>query len=232
MPRRKIEFINGEIYHIYNRGVDKRELFIDPKDTARFMQAILEFNTTKPIGSIRENTQRHKSGVPNAVFMPKGAAITPLVSFIAYCVNPNHYHFVLKQLVEGGISKFIQKFSQGYAMYFNEKHQRTGPLFSGCFKAKHVETSDYLFHLSAYVNLNFNIHKIGPDNPAYNFVRSSWKQYNEEMVGAPLIPCETNLILEHFKDKQSYKNYAEETVREIVKRRDIEKEETSNGLLE
>src|SRR3989344_6044930 len=89
---RNLEFTEGEIYHIFNRGVDKRIIFQDEKDFARFLECMLLFNNTEPIGSIYEshfNKKKERFG--------HGVSKTRLVEFVCYCLNPNHFHFVLKQ---------------------------------------------------------------------------------------------------------------------------------------
>jgi REP element-mobilizing transposase RayT len=118
---RKENFVSGEYYHIYNRGVDKRDVFINKKDVERFVESICKFNQSEVIGSIA-NSRKTQIGL-------KALSGEPLVSIVAYCLNPNHFHFVLKQLVDGGISKFMQKLQGGYTYYFNVKNSRSGSLF-------------------------------------------------------------------------------------------------------
>ena len=122
---RKQSLITGEYYHIYNRGVDKRDVFLNRKDLERFIESMREFNRTETIISLA-NLRKSKSDqiAPEALFV----SVKPLVSFVTYCLNPNHFHFVLKQLVDGGIAKFMQKLQAGYTSYFNLKNSRTGSL--------------------------------------------------------------------------------------------------------
>src|SRR3989344_9447893 len=112
MPSRKVNLVQGEYYHIYNRGVDKRNIFSDKFDLQRFFQSINEFNTKNPIGSLYENSFVREKEL--------GGRTSKLVQFVAYCLNPNHYHFILTPLVEKGIEKFMQRLGTGYTMYFNE----------------------------------------------------------------------------------------------------------------
>ena len=91
---RKESFANGEFYHIYNRGVDKRDVFMDKNDFERFLQSIKEFNVIDPIGSIYENSFGQDG------YLKSKARNKPLVNFVAYCLNPNHYHFILEQIEE------------------------------------------------------------------------------------------------------------------------------------
>ena len=120
---RKTPLVEGEYYHIYNRGVDKRTIFENKKDLFRFFQSIEEFNHLEPIGSIFLNS-----------FNKKRKISKKLVEIVCYCLNPNHFHFVLKPLVENGISEFMKRLNGGYTSYFNNRHKRNGVLFQGLFK--------------------------------------------------------------------------------------------------
>jgi len=143
-------FAKQEFYHIYNRGVDKRDIFMDSDDLYRFLKSMNDFNVQDPIGSIYEHS--FKLGSPT----PK---LKKLVNFVAYCLNQNHYHFILEPLVDNGIQKFMHKLSTGYTNYFNEKYKRSGSLFQGGYKAIHINSNEYLLHASVYINLNYKIHK-------------------------------------------------------------------------
>ena len=144
---RKVKFTVGEYYHIYNRGTDKRNIFMDEQDLSRFWESLFDFNQTEPIGSIYEFSFKKKSREANK-------KKKPLVQFIVYCLNPNHFHFLITPIQEKGIEKFMQRLGNGYTKYFNNKHKRSGVLFQGKFKSKHIDSNQYLLHLSAYINGN------------------------------------------------------------------------------
>lgn len=220
---KKIEFINDGIYHVYNRGIDKRDIFSDDEDFERFIKSILEFRGVEPIGSLYEKSFKNKKQQKNS-----GG---DLIEFIAYCINPNHYHFIIKQLSDDGISKFMHKLSTGYTMYFNEKHERSGSLFGGRYKSKEIKENDYLLNLSAYVNLNDYIHQINSlGGSTSKFVRSGWGQYSQENYQLRKnfdIPCETKFVLEQFDNINDYRKFAEETA-EIMKEKKID--EKNDGL--
>ena len=205
-------FVTGEYYHVYNRGVDRRQLFSDKSDLDRFLESMDEFNSIKPIGSIYENS------FLNSDIQEKRKS-TKLVQFICYCVNPNHYHFVLKQVSDGGISEFMKRLGGGYTWYFNNKNKRSGALFQGLFKAVHVDTNDYLLHLSAYVNLNYRVHKLG--GLTAKFVESSWEEYTGNKQENF---CHKNVILEQFKNKEEYKDFCEESLDSILEQKQKQKE--------
>ena len=144
---RKIKFVNGEFYHVCNRGVDKRSIFENQYDVRRFYQSMEEFNTINPIGSLYES-----SFLDDKIIAKRKTK--RLVNIVAYCLNPNHYHLVLEQLHENGISQFMHRLNGGYTWYFNKKYQRIGGLFQGPYKAILITDDNYLLHLSRYIHLN------------------------------------------------------------------------------
>ncbi|MBI2023474.1 transposase [Candidatus Giovannonibacteria bacterium] len=207
---RKFRFVNGEYYHIYNRGVEKRIIFSDQYDFDRFLQCLNEFNSVKPIGSIFENSFK-KGQLSNK--------ITKLVDVVCYCLNPNHYHIILRQRVDNGISEFMRRIGTGFTQHFNIKYRRTGVLFQGKFKAKHVDSNEYLTHLSAYVNLNNKVHKIKGDME----FRSSWKEYLSPSDKTHKL-CSSSLIHDQFDTLDEYKNFSLNSLGNILKRKQLFKE--------
>ena len=209
MSSRKVNLVQGEHYHVYNRGVDKRKIFSDKSDLIRFFQSMREFNTENPIGSLYENQ-----------FVKKklGDSSSKLVQFVAYCLNPNHYHFILTPLVDKGIEKFMQRLGTGYTMYFNEKDKRSGSLFQGKFKSKHIHSNEYLLRVSAYVNLN-NCGKNGVTKKSLN--TSSWAEYTQV---SNTNFCEKSIVLSQFKSKKEYKEFALEAWEDTCQRKEELKE--------
>jgi len=198
------EFANEEYYHVYNRGADKRDIFLDEYDLKRFIQAMQEFNTTEPTGGIYLNSFPKN----NLQLRPLGSK---LVEIIAYCLNPNHFHILLKQSSDNGISLFMSKLG-GYSKYFNLKNKRTGTLFQGTFKAKHISDNEYLLNLSAYINLNDTIHQLGPLGSKL-VERSSWAEYinpgKKEL-------CTKDIILKQFQNPNDYRKFAESVASEFI----------------
>ncbi len=202
---RKIEFANGEFYHIYNRGVDKREVFMDKIDYERFLKSMKEFNCIEPIGSLYEKYLQEKKWTSNVHYGHSMSISSKLVEIICYCLNPNHYHLILKQLEEKGIEKFMQKVGNGYTKYFNNKYDRSGVLFQGAFKAIHIDSNEYLLYLSAYVNKNNFIH--GYDNANWKY--SSLVEYigeNKENSQKKNI-CNIFPIIGQFRDRLDYEDF-------------------------
>lgn len=144
---RNYVFSIGEYYHVYNRGTDKRKIFLNKKDYERFQFLLYICNNTKPI-IVRDYIGLTSADKFN--LLKEGT----LVDIGAYCLMPNHFHLLLKEKVEGGISLFMQKLMTGYTMYFNTANDRTGTLFEGSFKARHADEDRYLEYLYAYIHLN------------------------------------------------------------------------------
>lgn len=215
---RKVNFANKEYYHIFNRGTDKRLIFTELNELRRFFQSMDEFNSLEPIGSIYENSFRKDQFGSRA--SKKTSKKKKLVNFICYCLNPNHFHFILEQLVDRGIEKFMHRLGTGYTKYFNQKHERSGVLFQGPFKAVHIDVNEYLLHLSIYVNLNNKIHKIQQlgSSASKLLSKSSWDEYIGKEDGF----CEKGIILNQFKSVLEYKKFAENSLKDIKARKDIE----------
>ncbi len=192
--RRKIEFAIGEHYHIRNRGVEKRTIFTKDKDFLRFLESIIYFNTEKPSWIVKDVRE---SGI-NAIPKPEER----LVDVIAYCLNSNHFHLILKENKKNGIATFMKKISTGYAMYFNKKYNHSGVLFQGRFKAVHIGSNEQLLHASAYVNCNCEIH---------NFAKSEnyqWTSFLEYIKNIDESLCQKEVVLDQFKNKEEYRKYA------------------------
>ena len=209
MSQRKVTFTNGELFHVYNRGVDKRIIFIDKYDAQRFFQSIVEFNAVNPIGSLYENSFNKFGGET-----PK---LKKLVNIIAYCLNPNHFHLILEQLVDGGISEFMKRLGGGFTNYFNNKYKRSGSLFQGVFKDIHIDTNEYLLHVSAYVNLNDRAHKLGGETPKLVKSMSSWGEYTDKVATGI---CKKEIVLGQFKNTDEYKEFALSSLESIIKRKE------------
>jgi REP element-mobilizing transposase RayT len=214
---RKTFFINGEIYHVYNRGVDKRAIIIDHDDVNRFFQSMIEFNTLEPIGSIYENFFRKKQLGGSA--SKKSEEDKRLVDIICYCINPNHFHFILRQVSDKGIEKFMQRLGTGYTMYFNNRNKRSGVLFQGKFKAIHVTTNEYLLRLSVYVNLNFRVHKY--EESIFPLIRSSWEEYIGKRKNEY---CKKDIVLGQLRYFNEYADFAKDALDGILERKQLEKE--------
>ena len=212
MGNRKIKFVEGEYYHIYNRGVEGRTIFNDKEDLDRFVESIKEFNLIGSNGGIDRNKfekyQKRKTG-------------KKLVNIICHALNPNHFHFLLTPLVENGVEIFMQKLGTGYTMYFNKKYNRKGVLFQGVFKSVYVDSNEYLLHLSVYINLNDKVHQLRGETS--QLVKNSWNKYIGNSIKDPILG-DIKIITEQFKNARDYKKFAEEILPDIIERKKLLKE--------
>jgi putative transposase len=141
---RKTPFENNEYYHVFNRGVEKRKIFLDEDDYSYFVHILDIFNDKLPAHNTRYY-YRSRTSIERR---------DRIVELISYSLLPNHFHLLVKQIDDNGISNFLQKIGVGYTHYFNKKYKRTGVLFQGKSKSRHVNTDRYLNYLKMYIELN------------------------------------------------------------------------------
>lgn len=152
MPGRKTPLVTGEIYHIFNRGINRQPTFIDKRELGRAKLTINFYMSSRPPLSLSKFLRLESKKQNELInFLKK---CKKAVEIFSYCLMPNHFHFLLKQLEDNGISKFISNFQNSYTKYFNTKRKRDGSLFLDQFKAVRVETDEQLLHLSRYIHLN------------------------------------------------------------------------------
>ena len=141
-----------ESYHIYNRGAHKNPIFLSSEDYERFLLLLYLSNSREPV-NLRDLKEKHK-GLTFVLLRELLTVNQDLVEVFAYALLPNHFHIVMRQKVDGGIARFMQKLCTGYSMYFNLRHGHSGTLFQGRFKSNHVNTDPYFKWIFAYVHLN------------------------------------------------------------------------------
>lgn len=143
---RKFAPVEGELYHIFNRGTEKRSIFLEKRDYERFIVNLIFFNSKQePF----RNVSRY-----NIEFASRKTPNDPLVKIHAFSLLPNHFHLMTEQLAENGISKFIHRIQMGYSHYFNKLYSRNGNLFQGAYKIVHVNNDAYRLYLPLYIHLN------------------------------------------------------------------------------
>lgn len=182
MSIRKISFAANEYYHLYNRGNSKQKIFHDKEDYFRFMSLLYACNSKNnfKVSNLNKNETPYD--------FERGENI---ISIGAYCLMPNHFHILIKEIDNGGISKFMQKLSTAYSMYYNKKYKRTGGLFEGKFKSQHANNDRYLKYLFSYIHLN-----------PVKIINNKWKEKGIENKSE---------VLEHLKhyEYSSYLDYLE-----------------------
>lgn len=151
---KKPQFIENEVYHIYNRGVDKRDIFVDEKDYFRFIHDLFEMNNDNMVVNMARSLDRSMFEVQPRTVGKDRKTRDLLVEILVFTLMPNHFHLMLIQRKEGGIVKFMQKLGTGYTMYFNQKYKRSGALFQGRFKAVLIKGEGHLIYLPYYIHFN------------------------------------------------------------------------------
>lgn len=228
MGLRRQPLITGQYYHIYNRGVDKRDIFSDKNDLYRFIESIKEFNRIDKIESL-SNLRKLKTNSQIGVRPLSGE---PLIEIVSYCLNPNHFHFILKQVSDNGISLFMKKLLGGYTSYFNIKNSRSGSLFQGKFKSQLIINENYFNKLIGYVNKNYLIHSI-PENKS-ELVFSGDFEYENNKFNL-ISKNEGKRILEIFGGVNKFKKHCDEIVsiiREERGKKSLLEDEDLNVIIE
>ncbi len=206
---RNFQFEVDNYYHVYNRGVDGRDIFIDNSDYLRFLRSMREFNNDS--SDAQRDYERRQQGKKLSFGYPKLSFLEMpnLVEFVSYCLNSNHHHFLLKQLVNNGIGKFMHKLNLGYTKYFNERYSRSGSLFQGTYKAVKVEDYGHLLKLLVYVNCNHEIHNLGQSE------NWPWSSYLDSMGLRSGTLCNNAIIKEEFGQSENFKSFCKEIIPEI-----------------
>ena len=215
------QFFTEEIYHVFNRGVEKRKVFMNEKDYFRFIHDMFEFNDENPAVNLGFHFDAYGSSkLVKSDFASKKLK-KKLVEILCFCLMPNHYHFLLRQLTDGGITEFMRKIGTGYTNYFNLKNKRVGPLFQGKFKAVHISEESHLTYLPYYIHLNpldlimpeWRDQKIRNPKHALNFLETyRWSSYLD-YIGKKNYPSviQPNFILSnYYGSRTSLVNYKKE----------------------
>ena len=147
------QYAENCFYHVYNRGVDRRDIFLDDLDYRVFLHLLKFYLSPQDPKYENEHPLTELTGII-PVRLHFFETLPDEVDLLAYCLMPNHFHLLLKQNTQDGITKLLRRISITYAMYFNKKYKRVGHLFEGIFKAALIEKDPYLLYLTKYIHLN------------------------------------------------------------------------------
>lgn len=198
---RRTPLVNGEFYHVFNRGVARAPTFISRAEYKQAMLTLSYYRYAEPpvsLARFKELSQEERQQ-----FLASLQKTEKLVEIVAFVLMPNHFHFLLKQNQHNGISKFISQFTNSYTRYFNTVNERVGPLFQGVFKSKHIETDEQLIHLSRYIHINPVTSNIVRNEDVFSYLWSSLPDYLNGK--SSLVWMEP--VLAHFKNPQAYKEF-------------------------
>src|SRR3990167_10638747 len=212
-----------EFFHVLNRGVDKRQIFMDEQDYFRFIHDLYEFNDQERIETTFRNFRDY--GSISKIAKAKKKDKKPLVDILAFCLMPNHYHLMLSPRVEKGIPQFMQKVGMGYSKYFNQKYKREGTLFQG--RHKHILISDdtHFLHLPFYIHFNpldliypeWRENKISNPKKALEFLKSYRWSSHLDYLGIKNFPSVLNMkpLMEIFGNNKDYQKLVENYLKDI-----------------
>lgn len=200
MPLRITPLVTDYYYHVFNRGVNKREIFSSHRDYQRaieitrfYQRDSLPFSFSrllKLLSAEQEKVWRYVLKKPKTV------------EIVAYCLMPNHFHFILHQKTDKGISHFMANWENSYSHYYNTKYKRIGHLFQGQFKAVRVISDNQLLHLSRYIHLNpYTSSLVGSVEDCEKY---PWSSLGEYLAGKPDI-CDNSIVLDQFSSPDDYK---------------------------
>jgi len=217
-------FAEEQIYHIYNRGVEKRDIFLDNTDYLRFIHNLFEFNDSAPV----LNAGYYFNPINHELNLKKKQREL-LVEIFVFTLMPNHFHLLLRQKRENGIVRFLQKLGTGYTMYFNKKYERVGGLFQGRFKATLVDKEAHFIHLPCYIHTNPLILNYGGSTSIKFLENYKWSSFLD-YIGKRNFPSVTNrnFILNIFGGEEDYRKYIEDWV---IENKDKKHSELINDIL-
>ncbi len=206
MPGRETDLITDETYHIFNKSIDHKKIFHNTTDKIEFLNVIryysykdtyLRFSLYKKLPSAR------KEMYDDMVFQTDNR----LINILAYCIMPTHYHLLLRQRTDYGISRYLSQVQNSFTRYHNTRHKRSGHIFIHSFKAVHISSEDQFKHVSRYIHLNpYSGKLVKTKNEVLSYEWSSCREYvNSEQT---FLISNPSLILSCFQNNsEKYKKF-------------------------
>lgn len=203
MPYRKTIFVPGETYHVYNRSVASEQIFSNSHLLRRILQTLYYYSFRSPL--IKYSVFNRLPVVQKSDYLT-GLELRKLkeVRILSYCLMPNHFHFLIEEIIEGGITNFIKKVQSSYAKAYNTKFERNGALFQGRFKAVRIETDEQLLHVCRYIHLNPITSYIVRDISSLE--NYQWSSLPEFLHRKSYL-SDIELILSFFKNTSDFKKF-------------------------
>jgi putative transposase len=203
--------IKDSYYHIFNRGVNKRKIFKDEKDYRVFLGYLKEYLSPIPEPESKNFKTR------GVVFM--GVKRLPKnyhgkIDLVSYCLMPNHFHFLIKQVEKSAMKEFLHSLLLRYSQYFNKKYDRVGPLFQGRYRAVIVNSDAYLLHLSRYIHLNPGEHFENLADGYSSYADFLKLRKTEWVKPAIVLTFFERTTIPEITNTKSYKNFVEKFKRD------------------
>ena len=214
---RKFQFIPGSYYHVCNRSNDEKSIFLDEKDYARFLFLILFYQASVPFYNLGRQISYF---VRHSMFNISRDAVKKVITarkveLNSFAIMPNHFHLLVQEKIEKGISSYLQRIQNGYAKYFNTKYTKRGHLFQGAFRAIPVEADEQLLYLSAYIHRNPRELEEW-ENKEVNYSWSSYQDFVRQNRWGELL--KPNIILDQFSNSDAYYDFVETSTAKIKTR--------------
>jgi len=203
--------VNG-VYHIYNRGVEKREIFLDEQDYSIFLYYLKSYLTP-----LKEQIKP-----PSSIRYLRDFTLPQEIQLIAYVLMPTHFHLMLKQFTEKAIVEFMKRLCNAYVSYFNKKYERVGTLFQSRYKAVLIDKENYYLHLTRYIHLN-PIELFSKDiyKKLQNYSYSSYPDYIGKRNTQWIHKQEIIEYFKHNQDELGFSTYQEFTEKYAEESREI-----------
>lgn len=207
MPYRFVPFVTGQTYHVFNRSVVRQPIFLNTPYYLRMLDVINYYRFDSP--DIRFS-HYHRLPVKQKAEVMQQLELShkPLIEILAFCLMPNHIHFLVHQIEENGIPRFMKRIQNSYAKYFNTKTKRSGALFQAMFKCVRMESDEQFLHVSRYIHLNpYTSFLIKDVSLLKDYLWSSYASYMEVHSHGFVT---TELIKNHFADTQQIQAFTED----------------------
>ncbi len=208
-------FTENAVYHVFNRGVDKRTVFVEDMDYLRFLHQLYHLNDEDAVVNANYYFNPKTMTVESLPVKKSFKTRKRLVDILVFTLMPNHYHLMLRQRVENGITKFMQKLGTGYTMYFNKKNKRIGSLFQGTFKSVPITSNEHLIFLPHYIHTNPLSLNYGGLTSIDFLERYRWSSFLD-YIGGDNFPSitEREYLLEVFGGESMYRVHTENCLME------------------
>lgn len=201
MPNTRLPLVTEEFYHVYNRSIAHAPIFLKKLDYQQALLTLSYYSFKKP--AIKLSRFKELAVTQKNNLLENLARQQRYIEIISFAFMPNHFHLLLKQKTDKGISTFISQFTNSYTKYFNTKYERSGPIFQGLFKYVHIETTEQLLHVSRYIHLNPIVSTVIKENELDTYPWTSFPLYmlqNNEFINP-------QPILENFSSTKAYKDF-------------------------
>lgn len=202
MAYRKTPIVKNEVYHIFNRSIAREPIFLSVKDYQRALEVLQFYRFNNP--PLRYSFYNRLPNEQKEQFLKNLRDMVQMVEILAFCLMPNHFHFLLKGVIEDGVKRFLANFQNSYAKYFNTKTGRTGSLFQQNYRAVRIEDDEQLLHVGRYIHLNpLTAYFLKKPEELENYLWSSYTYY----LNGDNSFLNIKSPLGYFKSKEDFKTF-------------------------